>query len=173
MGRFRPQPGLPLPAAMAAGTDIGIGLAALSAMSAAMSARASARGVALSHRPYVYGERRTASGAIAEVQLHNDGPGTAVEVRWRLWAPGAEPTEWSEPILALQPGEILPPSGEQPLATQLPPGVDGHQFEWYVETQFSDIRGARWRLLNERGARQQSVTLRRMRSRRFELWRAR
>ncbi len=83
---------------MAVGTDIAIGLAAVSAVAAAVSASAAARGVALGHRPYVYGERFPVLMGTDAVRLHNDGPGTAVDVRFRLRAEGREPSEWSETI---------------------------------------------------------------------------
>lgn len=60
---------------MAIGTNIGIGLAAIGAIAAAVFATASARGVALSRRPYVYGEQIPITFRGPSVQLHNDGPG--------------------------------------------------------------------------------------------------
>jgi hypothetical protein len=138
------------------GVDIGVGLAAIGAIAAAVSARAAARGVALDHRPYVYGEPQSASREPDEprsaprriaVRLHNDGPGTAVEVRWRIVAAGCEPTEWTTPIRAMQPGETHPPDeNSEPPSMQLPERA----VDWYVESEYGDIRGARWRLRNDR-----------------------
>jgi hypothetical protein len=158
---------------MSVAGDVGIGLAAVAAVAAAASARTAARGVALGHRPYVYGERGSATAESGSVRLHNDGPGTAVEVRWRICAPGAEPTGWSDPIRAMQSGEIAPPEGQKPPPTTLPLGIDGHAFGWFVETEFGDIRGARWRLRNERGEPSAAAVLTRLRSGRFDLWRSR
>jgi hypothetical protein len=148
---------------MALGSDIGIGLAAISAVAAAISARSAARGVTLNHRPYVYGEPQSATSGIAGVRLHNDGPGIAVEVRWRLHAPGREPTEWSSPIRAMQPGEVLPPYDSDPMSTELPEGIDGHRFRWFIETEYGDVRGVRWRLQNDRASPSASAVLRRVR----------
>jgi hypothetical protein len=93
-------------------SDIGTGLAALGAIAAAISARASARGVALNHRPYVYGERGFSTVAReAVVRLHSNGPGVAAEVRFRLGAPGSAPSDWSPPVRAMVPGDIVPPKG--------------------------------------------------------------
>lgn len=160
---------------MAVGPDIGIGLAAVGAGAAAVSASFSARAVALSHRPYVYGERAPLTMVVGQVRLHNDGPGTAVEVRFRVGAPGVEPTDWSEPVRAMQPGEVLPPEGGGVEFTmEIPAGVNGgHSDSWYVETEFNDIRGARWQLRNERGNANAAASLRRMRTGWLDLWRPR
>jgi hypothetical protein len=156
---------------MALGSDVAVGLAAISAIAAAVSARSAARGVALNHRPYVYGEPQSATGGIASVRLHNDGPGTAVEVRWRLRAPEGEPTEWSSSIRAMQPGEVLPPYGSDPMSAEVPDGIDGHQFRWFVEAEYSDIRGARWRLHNDRASLSATATPRRIRKGIIDRWR--
>jgi hypothetical protein len=150
---------------MTLAVDVGVGLAAVSAIAAAASARSAARGVALSHRPYVYGEPQSATTGLAGVRLHNDGPGTAVEIRWRLHARGATPTEWSPMIRALQPGEIWPPRASEPLTVELPVGVDGHQFRWLAETEYSDLGGVRWRLRNDRSSPSAAAAPRRIRPR--------
>lgn len=153
---------------MVIGTDLGIGLAAMGALAAAVSARAAARGVALSHRPYVYGEHAGGDANFAKITIRNDGPGTALDVCWRVWPPGRESIGWSTPIGAMQPGEELPPS-----MTSFPVPVNAHGkvSGWYVETEFSDIGGARWRLLNEEGIPHSRRRLRRVRSGKIELWR--
>ena len=155
---------------MTVATDIGVGLAAVGAIAAAVSARASARGVALSHRPYVYGERGFSDiERSLVVRLHNDGPGTAVEVCVRLGAVGAEATEWLPSVRAMQAGEIVPPKGADGWPVEPPVGADGPVSDWYIETEFSDIRGARWRLRNDRSS-SESATPRRVRTRAFQLW---
>ena len=93
-------------------TDIGIAIAAISAAASAASAIASARGVSLSHRPFVVGTGGT--GAIfadqgigvVEVELRNHGPGVALNVRFRGRAVShSTETYWSPPVAMLRPGE--------------------------------------------------------------------
>jgi hypothetical protein len=127
--------------------NIGTGLAALGAIAAAVSARASARNVALSHRPYVYGEPGFSSGSRSHaVRLHNDGAGTAVEVCHRIGTSRGDYGDWSEPVRAMRPGEITPPPGAEGFEFETPRDANGLALEWFVETEFSDIGGARWRL---------------------------
>jgi hypothetical protein len=155
-------------------SDVGIGLAAAGALAAAWSARSSSRGVELSHRPYVYGERENLNQSTIGVRLRNDGPGMAAEVRYRLGAPGAPPTEWSAPVRAVQAGEIHPPADEDPYeAPPLPRRGDGLAHDWYIETAFSDIAGTRWRLRNERADPSAPARARRLRSHLIDVWRPR
>jgi hypothetical protein len=155
-------------------SDVGIGLAAVGALAAAWSARSSARGVELGHRPYVYGERENLNESTIGIRLRNDGPGMAAEVRYRLGAPGVPPTEWSSPVRALQPGEIHPPEGKDPSeAPQLPTRGDKPVRDWYIETAFSDIAGTRWRLRNERAEPSAAARARRLRSHLIDVWRPR
>jgi hypothetical protein len=153
-------------------TDVGIGLAAVGALAAAFSAFSSARGIALSHRPYVYGERATASKGeqSANVRLHNDGPGMAAEARCRVGAQGVQPGEWTQPVRAMQPGEVQ----EQPQQLALPSRDGKPARDWYIETEFSDIRGARWRLRNDRATPDATARLQRVRAGKLDprLWRA-
>jgi hypothetical protein len=151
--------------------DIGTGLAAIGAIAAAVSARASARNVALSNRPYVYGERGFSSGERSPiVRLHNDGAGTAVEVRYRLGAAEADYTEWSEPVRAISPGDITPPPGADGFLGEPPRTSEGVATNWFIETEFSDMSGARWRLRNDR-ASSTPATVRRLRTRPYQFWR--
>jgi hypothetical protein len=165
---------------MAVLSDITVVVAAGGALAAAVSARSSARGVALSHRPYLYGEgsvsayeeRSGSSATVVSVRLHNDGPGTAVEVRWRVVAAGDRPPDWApDPIRAMQPGEVLPPEGRAPMSMRLPIGVDGQASGWYIETEFSDIRDARWRLTNDRGTPAAPARPKRVKTGRLDVWR--
>jgi hypothetical protein len=150
-------------------SDLGIGLAAVGAIAAAVSARASARGVALNHRPYVYGERAAVGvGETANVRLHNDGPGMAAEVRCRVGAPGVGPGEWTEPVRAMQPGE----SQTEPYQLAVPFRDDEPARDWYIETEFGDIRGARWRLRNDRATPGATARLQRVRTGKLDFWRA-
>jgi hypothetical protein len=155
-------------ARMVVGSDVGIGLAALGAGAAAISARAAARGVAFSHRPYVYGEHTGGDANFAKITIRNDGPGTAVDVCWRVYPPGRESIGWSTPIGALQPGEVLPPDIT---SFPAPVGSHGKVAGWYVETEFSDIRGVRWRLQNEDCQPRSRRRLRRVRSGKLDMWR--
>jgi hypothetical protein len=69
------------------------------------------------------------------------------------------PEKWSEPVRALQPREV---TGQTP---GLPRGTP-----FYIETEFRDIRGARWRLRNDRSI-SGGVTLKRLRRGKFDRWR--
>jgi hypothetical protein len=155
---------------VALGADIGTGLAAIGAIAAAVSARASARNVALSNRPYVYGEQGFSSASRSPaLRLHNDGSGAAVEVRYRTGAPRAGYSEWSEPVRAMRPGEITPPPEAEGFLAETPRDSNGTAIEWFIETEFSDISGARWRLRNDR--RDNSpATVQRLRTRPYQRW---
>jgi hypothetical protein len=151
--------------------DIGTGLAAVGAIAAAISARASARNVALSNRPYVYGERGFSSAERSPaVGLRDDGAGTAVEVRYRLDATGVDCTEWSEPVRAIGPGDITPPPGADGFLVEPPRAAEGVATNWFIETEFSDVSGARWRLRNDR-ADTTPATVSRIRTSPYQFWR--
>jgi hypothetical protein len=180
-------------------TEISVGVAAVSAIAAAISARASVRGIALGHRPFVVGDDErdvTELGmdpdapemGVVGVRLRNEGPGVAVAVRFRVraWGHPDIDTYWSPRIDSLAPGAELKTS----LPFSAPPGVtdvelmkaeapetpNGEQLHepdyvlWYVETQFTDITGATW-LVRPAGTFQSSQRPRRVRSHWFELWR--
>lgn len=77
-----------------------------------------------------------------------------------------------------QRSELVPPEGKENAAFRMQwTDISGEEGPgdamWYVETEFSDIRGARWRLPNERAATSAAATLRRVRTGRFDLWRPR
>ena len=114
---------------------------AAGAIAAWFSARSSARGVALAHRPYVYGEHLIVTIVFGKVRLHNRGPGAALAIKWRLCSPGKEPTNWSKTYEAMQPGDTLPLDRDEDFYTPDHPADSG----WHVETEFGDIRGKRWR----------------------------
>jgi hypothetical protein len=158
-------------------TDVGIGLAAVGTTIAAVSVVVSVRAVGLAHRPYVYGERSgttTEQGerGAAAIRLRNEGPGAAVEVRFRLGAADAEPTDWTPRVRAMQPGEVHPPESRGGRVVALPIVGDQPAREWYIETEFGDIRGAHWRLVNDRNA-PGGVTVKRLRRWKVGLWRLR
>ncbi len=153
--------------AVVIGTDLGIGLAAVAALAAAVSARAAAREVALGHRPYVYGEHVGGDADFAKITIRNDGPGTALDVCLRVWPPTGESIGWSTPVAAMKPGETSTISYPAPVAARAHGKLPG----WDVETEFSDIAGARWRLVNEEGIRDSRRRLRRVRSGKLDLWR--
>jgi hypothetical protein len=134
---------------MSVGSDVGVGLAAVVAIGAALSTRAVAARVALRNRPYVYAEATSIEDRVVGLTFHNDGPGPALEVRARTGAPGVDPTPWSDPIRAFTPDQRPLPA----FTVGLPEGVMGLTDPFYVETEYSDIRGARWLLRNERGGK--------------------
>jgi hypothetical protein len=149
---------------VSAETDVGIGVAAVAAIAAAVSAWWSARGVELSHRPYVYGERSSRDQGGVTVGLHNDGTGAAFEVRCRLGTAEGGPNGWAEPSRALQPGEGLSRTLALPMIAENP------ATDFYIETEYRDIRGARWRLRNDRSAAG-GMSLTRLRRGWFDFWR--
>jgi hypothetical protein len=129
---------------------IGEGAVTVAAIAAAVSARASARSVQLNHRLYVYGEPVASGQGRWRVTLHNDGPGTATEVICSC-ALAATPSEWSQPIGALQPGEIHPPSDTSGVGFSFTqPQGPGRRAAPTVEVQFGSITGARWRVITSR-----------------------
>lgn len=144
------------------GSDVAIGIAAASAAASAVSAYSSARSVALSHRPFVVGDEnhRVTSvsreeeyaGGVVGVVLRNEGPGLAMEVRFRVrdWEYEID-TGWSASVGSIRPGEQhwtsapfeLPGGvGERELGLSHDrSGEEPNSVLWYIETQFSDIRG--------------------------------
>jgi hypothetical protein len=171
-------------------TEIGIGIAAASAVASAASAASSARGVALSHRPFVVGYEyrdwteilHDQGGGVVGVVLRNDGPGVALGVRYRVraWSHQID-TSWSPQVGSVRTGEEYRDS----MPFEVPPGVtevelgttEGRELArapdyvfWYVETEFADIRGTVWTARYKRdfdaAARPQRV-----RSRKIDFWR--
>jgi hypothetical protein len=125
-------------------TEISIGIAAVSAIAAAASAFASYRAVALSIRPLVTAEDWVPEPTDVEdqfrlkVPLENRGPGTALNVRYRVRSNAAHMSDrWSDPVYALSPGGCY--FHEQLVETGRP-----RDDNWFVETKFEDMRGAIW-----------------------------
>jgi hypothetical protein len=132
--------------------------AAAGAAAAWRSASASQRAVARAHTPFVFPDWRFPKGSGEnedyewQVQLHNEGPGIALDVRWSFAIP-----EWasrgdreretlrsralaSEAIRALRPGES---SGW--LSQSLPDLVTTE--DWYMLVRYTDSSGVRWEYL--------------------------
>jgi hypothetical protein len=96
-------------------SEVSIGIAAAAAVASAGSALVSARGVALSHHPIVVGREhrefteilRDQEVGVVGVALRNEGPGVALNVRFRprSWTWGDLGTSWSPPIGSLRSGE--------------------------------------------------------------------
>jgi len=160
-------------------------------MASAGSAYASARGVALSHRPIVVGREYrewteiladTPEVGVVGVSLRNEGPGVALNVRYRprSWSWTID-TSWSPPIGSLRTGEERRdsiPFGVPPGVTKVELGkVDESDLAqepdyvlWYVETQFSDLRGVTWLVRPDRPFTSNERP-HRVRSRKLDLWR--
>lgn len=96
-------------------TDVGVGIAAISGFASAASARSSARGVALGHRPFVVRSeyrdwteilRDQGVGAVG-IKLRNEGPGVALGVRVRARSRSYEEidTHWSPEMGSIPPGQ--------------------------------------------------------------------
>jgi hypothetical protein len=119
-------------------TEIGIGIAAVSAIAAAASALASYRSVALTVRPLVtaddwrYEETEVADKFTLHVPLNNRGPGPALNVRCRARTDVGPASEWSKPVYA------LPPDGSD--SRELV--ATGRLDDLFVETRCQDLRGA-------------------------------
>jgi hypothetical protein len=81
------------------------------------------------------------------VQVYNDGPGTAVDVRvWLVSSSG----EWAsgqdvEPIRALRPGTSVGPFRFRP-----PWDEDENIQSWGIATRFQDTSGRTWESFNQR-----------------------
>jgi hypothetical protein len=170
--------------------DLGVGIAAISALASAASARSSARGVALSHRPFVVGSEyrewteilNDQGVGVVGVKLRNEGPGVALGVRFRAraWSHSEIDTSWSPEV-----GSI-PPGGERlaSIPFGLPPGMtevelgkaertggdEPNYVLWYVETEFADITGLVW-TARFRHAFAAAARPQRVRTHSIEFWR--
>jgi hypothetical protein len=172
--------------------EIGIGIAAASAVASAVSAYQSVRAVALSNRPFVVGhEYREWTQIIRQhdyelgvvgVSLRNEGPGLALDVRWRArsWSWDID-TGWQDPIGSIRSGDghqaSIPfdlPDGvtevELGLRDAKPGAGEPNYLLWYVETQFNDVRGATW-LVRPEGVFSFNYRSRRVRSHKLHFWR--
>jgi hypothetical protein len=61
-----------------------------------------------------------------------------------LGAADADPTDWTSPVQAMQPGQIHPPEKDAGVSQPLPSVGDELAAGWYSDTEFGDIRGAHW-----------------------------
>jgi hypothetical protein len=137
----------------------GVG-AALSAIAASVSARASRQAVSRAHRPFVWAETHLRGRAedgrwSVGVRLHNDGPGVAFEVSaavgpeyvphlmrmrgWRVWC-RVRIGYASPPIRAMRAGEAVPPRDDNELFEMALKSIE----HWWVVVRFTDAAGARW-----------------------------
>jgi len=162
---------------------VGIGLAAVSAAVSAFSAYTSRQAVDRSHRPFVWpaiSNSRDPDGQhVLRIRLHNDGSGTAYDVRWSV----GSVTEGrkgdivddvrltsdnvSQVIRALRPGEVLPPAeaGWLEQAVALP-----EDDVWWVLVRWTDPARVRWEL-SEQGPTLLRSEPRRLRTWQWQLWR--
>lgn len=163
---------------------IGIGLAAASAAVSAFSAYTSRQAVDRSHRPFVWptiSQQRGHDGrTILSIRLHNDGSGTAFDVRWSL----GSVTEGlrgktvddvrliednvSRVVRALRPGEAHPALDAHPLERQVVLPADD---VWWVLVRWTDAARVRWEL-TEQGPSLLRSEPRRLRTWRWQVWRS-
>lgn len=162
---------------------IGVGIAALAAASSAFSAYTSRQAVDRAHRPFVWPAistgRDPGGPSVVRVRLHNDGQGTAYDVRWSvgtmmeahdgsLEEDAAFTDEHvSSVIRAIRPGEVVPPQDSEWLeqAAALP-GDD----VWWVLVRWTDAARVRWEL-SEQGPTLLRSEPRRLRTWPWQLWR--
>ena len=162
---------------------IAIAIAAVSAVAAAISALATRQAVERAHRPFVWPAISHATDGdtrILRIRLHNDGAGTAYEVRWSFGTlietqPGefdenreAAAVQASLTIRAIRPGESVPPEGSGWLdqAITLPPDDIG-----WILVRWTDAAGDRWEV-SDQGPAASRVRPRRLRRRWWQLWRS-
>lgn len=141
-----------------------IAFAAISAIAASLAAWNAYRGIQLGQRAFVYGEPAVKSepsepdgggGFLSkreshvEVRLHNDGPGTALDVRVRLEDGAGNPIgDGAASVRALRPEESLPPDeGQQGLVFPLPSDL---LKPWATVVRYREIGGAAWEVRNPR-----------------------
>ena len=140
---------------------VALGLAAVSALSAASSAWFSRRAVERSHAPFVWPSIAIRSvGAPGPeheigIRLYNDGPGTAFNVRFTVaserWLSAPEGLYVVPPIPAIKSGEVVPPGAEYGVEI-----IRDNEFrvaldesladDWYVVVRYGDGLGRRWEL---------------------------
>lgn len=140
---------------------VAIAFAAVSAIAAAVSAASMRQSVDRAHRPFVWpaiSHGRDGEARVLRVRLHNDGSGTAYEVRWSFGTL-AETQEGefvedrqgaaeraSLAIRAIRAGESVPPEGSGWLEKeiQLPPDDVG-----WILVRWSDAGGIRWEVSDQ------------------------
>jgi hypothetical protein len=165
---------------------VAITVAAVSAIAASLAAWNAYRGIQLGQRAFVYGEPAIKSepsepdgggGFLSkreshvDVRLHNDGPGTALDVRVRLEDGAGNPVgeAAAAPVRALRPEESLPRvEGNQGLLFRLPADL---MKPWAAVVRYREIGGAAWEVRNPRHPASQRLTQRRLRSGHWDRWR--
>jgi hypothetical protein len=140
---------------------VGAGAGGISAIAAAVSARTNLTSVRRANLPFVYGEptygrapgvyktHEEADNAPITgvfVVLHNDGPGTGVEVRCRLRSTSGDwCSDVTDAVRAIRPGESVERFGFHP-----PWVEDPNVQSWGVATRFHDTSGREWETFNQR-----------------------
>jgi hypothetical protein len=164
---------------------VAAGTTSVSAVAAAVSARTNLRSVRRANLPLVYGEpgygrkpggyrneEEAANAPVTDVfvVLHNDGPGTAIEVRCCLRTTSGD---WqSDPIdaiRAMRPGESVP--ADSGFRFSPPWREDSKRTSWGVATRFRDTDGGGWETFNQRFP-PGGLTTQRLRSSRWQVRRA-
>jgi hypothetical protein len=143
---------------------VATGAGSVSAVASAVSARTNLWSVRRANLPLVYGEPSygRAPGAYHNqeeaanapvtgvfVRLHNDGPGTATEVRCCLRSGSGDwRSEPVDPVRAMRPGEIVPV--DSGFEFQPPWALNPDIKSWGVATRFQDTSGREWETFNQR-----------------------
>ena len=131
-------------------------------MFSAAASHVSARTAGLSTQPWVVGVVTSVSSSQTTVTVSNAGPGLALDVRVRIRGGAFGTGHWTSQLEAMPPGKKVPQGFS-------PPHDKAATDEVLVETDYSDLRGARWRITNSDGVR----VRRRLRTQKFDVWRAR
>ena len=166
---------------------VAVAVAAISATASAASAHASRQSVDRAHRAFVWPEIRVpkdyGQAEPLRVQLRNDGPGVAYDVRWSVGSLAPKPGEdwesgnvvhdddWARKNASLV--ERAMPAGDTR------PG-DGGWLErrvalpdddiWWVLVRWTDTSGARWELV-EQGPSLVSSGAQQLQTYRWQFWR--
>lgn len=162
---------------------VAVAFAAVSAIAAAVSAVATRQSVDRAHRPFVWpaiSHGTDGDTSVLRVRLHNDGAGTAYEVRWSFGAlmetqegefvedsKGAA-EQASLAVRAIRAGESVPPedSGWLEKEVVLPPDDIG-----WILVRWSDAAGVRWEA-SDQGPATLRGRPRRLRRWGWQFWRA-
>lgn len=114
---------------------------------------------------------------VLRIKLHNDGSGTAFDVRWSVSIPGIDQHDElitdpagvarsaSAVIRAMRPGEVCPPADWFRQALDLPPDD-----VWWLIVRWTDAARVRWELA-EQGPSDLHGEPQRLRTWRWQLWR--
>lgn len=162
---------------------VGIGIAAISASVSAFSAYTSRQAVDRSHWPLVWPEiehRDDEEGRhVLLIRLHNDGSGTAYDVRWSVGSVTLNRRDKvvidaplttdnvSRVIRAIGASENRPAADTDWLERRIPLPDDDI---WWVLVRWTDPARVRWEL-SERGPSSLRSEPRRVRTWRWQLWR--